>query len=292
MLKQLAKRAYDGIPFKQAIFTAIRDLLPVPAQIHKHLHFKGVITIPISATEKFRMVHHGYVIENELFWSGLAGWEKVSSELWVRLCRRSDVIFDIGANTGVYALIAKCVSPQATVLAAEPVGRVFRKMEANFHLNKGTIIAMNAAISDHSGVTTLYDLPELDHVLSVSLDPNWNSGSTDLRPVQVPCFTVNDLLKKASLSRVDLLKIDVETHEPAVLRGFLDILRRDRPSMLIEILNDDVASQITLLVDGLGYVFYNIDDITWPPERVKTLTRSHHFNFLICRPEVAASIGL
>ena len=62
--------------------------------------------------------------------------------------------------------------------------------------------------------------------------------------------------------------------------------------MLIEILNDKVASRVEELVRGMGYVYYNIDDVTWPPEKAATLSRSKHFNYLFCQPDVAKSIGL
>ena len=88
------------------------------------------------------------------------------------------------------------------------------------------------------------------------------------------------------------MKIDVETHEPEVLAGFRKILLRDKPSLLIEILNDEVAKRVEEQIKDVGYLYYNIDDVTWPPPRVATLTRSGHFNFLLCQPEVARSIGL
>lgn len=292
LLKRIAKCAYSAIPFKQPIFTLVRSISTVPEPIYRHLHFKGTITVPVGAKASFRMGHHGYMIENELFWQGLDGWEKISFELWKRLSQRSSVIFDIGANTGVFALLAQAVRPEATVLAAEPVARIFAKLQGNIALNGGRIIGVQAAITDHKGTAILYDMPESEHVLSVSLDPEWNKESKHLRPVKVPCLTVMDLLELAGSSTVDLLKIDVETHEPAVLKGFAELLRRDRPTMLIELLTDEVAEQVSRTIHGLDYVYYNIDDVTWPPPRVQALSRSGHFNFLICRPEVAAAIGL
>lgn len=291
-VKAVLKKVYAALPFKQPLYTALRNAVRVPEPIYRHLHFKGVIEVPISDTEGFRIQHHGYMIENELFWSGIKGWEPVSMELWLRLCRRASVIFDIGANTGVYALAAKAVNPASVVVAVEPVERVFRKLEENIALNSWDIRAVHAAISDHSGTAVLYDIPESEHVLSVSLEADWNSSSTRLRPVEVPSLTVMDLVKQTGKPSVDLLKIDVETHEPAVLRGFQELLRRDRPTMLIEILNDEVARQVSRLVDGLGYRYYNIDDLTWPPPVVDRISTSGHYNFLLCLPEVAEDIGL
>lgn len=292
LLKRCAKYIYEKLPFKQQFYTVLRSALPLPESVYRHLHFRGVITVPVPGHGKFRIVHHGYMIENELFWRGLDGWEKISSRLWVLLCRDAAVIFDIGANTGVYALIAKTVKPSATIVAVEAVERIHRKMKVNFDLNAKGIHAVYAAVSDCTGTATLYDMPDREHVLSVSLDPEWNKTSTLLRPVEVPCRTVLDILNEIGHTTVDLLKIDVETHEPAVLQGFVEILRRDRPSMLIELLTDEVADRVAKLIDGLDYVYFNIDDVIWPPPQVKRLTRSGHFNFLICRPDVAHRIGL
>ncbi|MBX2971855.1 MAG: FkbM family methyltransferase [Flavobacteriales bacterium] len=290
--KRLLKRAYEAVPFKRPLFQAVRSVLPVPEPVFRHLHFKGPFTVKVGTGASFRMMHHGYVIENELFWRGLEGWEKVSLELWARLCRNADTVLDIGANTGVYALIAQAIRPQATVIAVEPVRRVYEKLLTNTRMNGDRIQAVYAAVSDHTGTATLYDLPDSEHVLSVSLDPAWNKESTRLRPVEVPCTTVMDLLGAHGLTKADLLKIDVETHEPAVLDGCGTLLREHRPTLLIELLNDEVAQRVSAHIDGLGYEYYNIDDVTWPPQRVSALGRSGHFNFLICQPQVARSIGL
>lgn len=291
-LKSFAKQAYAVLPFKQPVYKILRRLGPPPEPIYRHLHFKGVIHVEVDTGKQFLIRHNGYMIENELFWKGLHGWEPVSMKLWTRLCADSKVIFDIGANTGVYALTAQTVNPEAKVIAVEPVERVFAHLEENVRLNGYPITVINAAVSDQTGVATLYDIPESSHVLSVSLNPEWNKGSTRLRPVKVPCITVSDLLEQAEEDHVDLLKIDVETHEPAVLRGFHKILKRDKPSLLIEILNDQVAEEVTTLVEGLGYAYYNIDDVSWPPAKVEHLAKSNHFNFLICQPAVAEVIGL
>jgi len=290
-MKTLLKRIYDVLPFKQAIFSLLR-VLPFPPSIYQHLHFQGIIRVRVPAHGTFLMRHHGYMIENEMFWRGIKGFEKISFELWIRLCPQANTILDIGANTGVYALIAKTVNPRATIITAEPVERIFAKLEENIALNGGGIIALKAAVTDHEGEVTLYDIPEREHMNAVSLERDHLAGLVGVRPVNVAAHTVKSIAATHGLQRIDLLKIDVETHEPEVLAGFMDILERDRPTLLIEILNDRVAERIEAMIGKLGYRFYNIDDVTWPPERVTTLSASKHFNFLLCQPQVAESIGL
>ncbi len=290
-LKDVLRKVYMALPFKQAVFTAIRAMWSPPERLYRHLYFKGVFTVPVAENASFQVWHRGSMIENELFWRGIQGWEAVSIELWLRLSRRATVIFDIGANSGIYALAAKAVNAEAIVVAVEPVGRVHERLQANIALNGWDIEAVQAAVSDHDGTAILYDIPERENVLSVSLEADWNAAAERV-PVEVPCHTVATLAAKFGNGRVDLLKIDVETHEPAVLRGFKAILERDRPSMLIEILNDQVGAEVSALLDGLGYAYYNIDDKTWPPPRVERISQSGHFNFLVCLPEVASAIGI
>ncbi len=292
-MRTLLKRLYADLPLKQPLCKVLR-VLPIPRKAYQHLYFKGIINVRVPESGSFRMRHHGYMIENELFWRGIEGWEKISLELWKRLCRRSDTIIDVGANTGVYSLIAKVVNPNATIIAVEPVQRVFNKLEENIALNGGGIHAVRAAMTDHEGEVTLYDAPHLEHVLGVSLNKEriYVVEGQSVLPVSVPARTMAGIAQQYGLPRVDLMKIDVETHEPEVLAGFVDLLRRDRPSLLIEILNDDVAGRVEKLVSGLGYVYYNIDDETWPPEKTGTLTKSKHFNYLFCQPEVAREVGL
>ncbi len=291
-MKHLLKALYAAIPFKQALFTFIRAILPLPESIFKHLHFKGVFRVKISDTESFLLQHHGHIIENELFWRGLKGWEQVSLELWIRLSRNSKVIFDIGANTGLYSLISRATNSTAVILAAEPMGPIFEKLQRNLSLNNAQVHALCCAISDHDGTAEIFQDPGNVHMLDASLNPTYDASNTALRPLAVPVRTVTSILNEFGLNTVDLLKIDVETHEPEVLTGFLSLIKRDRPTMLIEILNDDIAHRLASMVDGLGYLYFNIDDKTWPPRQVPVLSKSAHFNFLICRPEVAQAIGL
>ena len=71
-MKKLLKGLYAAIPLKQPLFKVLR-LLPFPRRIYQHLHFRGVINVRVPGGGSFRMRHHGYMIENELFWRGIKG---------------------------------------------------------------------------------------------------------------------------------------------------------------------------------------------------------------------------
>lgn len=106
-MKSLIKHAYNLIPLKKEFFIALKKIWKPKASIYQHLHFKGIINVHVDAYKSFKMKHYGYQVENDIFWTGLTGeWEKHSIITWIKLAAHSEVILDIGANTGVYSLIS------------------------------------------------------------------------------------------------------------------------------------------------------------------------------------------
>lgn len=236
------------------------------------------------------MRHYGFQLENQIFWKGLRnGWEKESIKLWIELCKHSNVIFDIGANTGVYALIAKAVNPNSNVYAFEPVSRVYEKLKDNIALNGYNIQAFDSAVSNYDGEAVIFDLPT-EHVYSVTVNKNL---STEVPTIETKVTTVrlDTFIESNQIPHVDLIKIDVETHEPEVLEGYTYFIQRHRPNILIEILNDEVAARLSTLVDGLDYVYFNIDERGAIQQAVQ-LQRSDYYNFLLCSKETAMNLDL
>jgi FkbM family methyltransferase len=214
------------------------------------------------------MRHFGYEIENELYWHGWGknryeGW---SQRIWTDLARNAQFIVDVGANTGVFALAAQAVAaPKARILAVEPVARVFEKMAENIALNGNRIESAQAALSDHDGTAVLHDLPA-EHSYSSSLEQRFSEqflGEWTNVCVEVPVARLDNLLAERGWPKADLLKIDVELHEPSVLRGMPKTLQ-NRPAMLIEVLLPDVGAEIMQLIGGLGYEVFEIDEAEGP----------------------------
>ena len=105
-------------------------------KLYQDLRFKGVMNVSIHDV-KFKLYNPGITtIENEIFWFGLKeSWEKVSLDIWSILSKKSKIILDIGSNTGVYAIIAAKLNPNARVIAFEPVKRTFSVLEKNIEFS-------------------------------------------------------------------------------------------------------------------------------------------------------------
>lgn len=290
-MKKILKRIYTLIPFKQEIFTLLKKVWTPKESVYRHLYFKGVFTVPIDKNHSFKIKHYGYLVENEIFWAGLTnGWEKESLKLWIKLCETSDVILDIGANTGVYSLIAKAMKPSSKVYAFEPVKRVFSKLQENILLNSYDITALEKAVSNADGIATIYDT-DAEHTYSVTVNENFVEANSKAIETTIETCTLNSFIKQNNIAKIDLIKIDVETHEAEVLEGFGKHLSDYKPTLLIEVLNDEVGEKINKLVQGLDYLFFNINE-NGGIRQVEKITKSDYFNYLLCNKKRATELGI
>jgi FkbM family methyltransferase len=268
------------LPLKRHLFSVLRPL-PLPRWLYQHLHFAGPFSLDVDG-RSITVMHYGYEVENELFWRGLAGWEPTSLRVWAALARGAQSIFDIGANTGIYSLVAKAVNPAAQVYSFEPVRRIYDRLVTNCRLNGFDVTCECMAVSSVDGPVVLYDLP-LDHAMSASLEAGLPRPGLTAVPTTVEGVKLATYVRQRGLQDIDLMKIDVEMHEESVLRGMEGYLGRCRPPMVIEILTDAVAKAVESLIEGIGYERFYLDN-RHGPVRVEEL-RAHHWlntNFLLC----------
>ena len=256
MFKSFVKTLYANLPFKPAVMHAVRRVWQPPEKIYRHLHFKGPIALDLPNGAAMRINHFGNQVENDLFWAGFGnGWESASLITWLWIVRDAEVVLDIGANTGVYGLSAQATRPKAKILAFEAVERIHKKLESNYALNDFPANAKNIALSDQNGSVALYD-PGGEHAYSASLNSEMIAGSSSAKNVEAR--RLDDLIEEYALGKVDVMKIDVEMHEPEVIAGASRCLKNDYPAMLIEILNKEIGD--SLLAALPDYVFYEIGD--------------------------------
>ncbi|MEM1326610.1 MAG: FkbM family methyltransferase [Bacteroidota bacterium] len=279
-MKKTIKKIYNALPLKKELFSIAKSVYSPSKSIYQHLHFKGIISAKVTEKESFKMQHYGYQLENSIFWEGLYGkWEGVSLQVWEKLSRQSTTIIDIGANTGVYALISKTARPAAQVFAIEPVKRVYEKLERNCELNNYDIITLEKAASDEDGEAVIYDVGS-EHLYTVAVNKDLSSPVQKTTPVTIKTIRLDTIIQQYQLNNIDLIKIDVETHEEAVLEGMGKFLMLYQPSLLIEILNDEVARGVQKLINNLHYSIYYIDDIEGL-KKVDVIKAEEHYNYLL-----------
>jgi len=288
--KEIIKRAYSIFPYKKEIFTLLKRITPVHPNLYRHLYFKGIFVVPVE-NKTFKMKHYGFEIENEVFWRGLEnGWERVSMSLWIKLCKDADVIVDIGANTGVYALVAQALQPHAKVIALEPVERIFKKLKENVQLNGFNVQCLQVAASNFNGTAKIYDTAD-EHIYSVTVNVNFNQPDKTVTETEISTITLDTLTSQLTLPKIDLIKIDVETHEAEVLEGYRENIHLHSPTLLIEILNETVAERVNELLKGMNYLYFNIDE-TKGIRQTEKIAKSDYYNYLVCSPLIAKRLKL
>jgi len=277
-LRGILKGMLERLPLKRELFTFLR-LFSLPEKLFRHLYFHGWFQIRMGDSQ-FAMYHYGYELENKIFWKGLEGWEKTSIGIWIMLSRKAGFIVDVGANTGVFALVAKAANPSAVIYAFEPVERILEKFNRNVEANRFAITGVCKGLSNFEGEATIFDLPS-EHVYSVTVNKNLNPGGQTVIPRKIQVTTLDNFVRQENLQRIDLLKIDVETHEPEVLEGALQTLEKWKPAIVMEILTEEVAKRVTHVLRGFDYVYFELNDDKGPILRTE-IKPHQHLNYLAC----------
>ncbi|MEM6806751.1 MAG: FkbM family methyltransferase [Bacteroidota bacterium] len=285
-MKKLFKRVYSALPFKHAIFKQVRNF-GLSEQVYKHLHFTGPIRVTFKKAD-FKMFHYGYRVENDLFWAGYGNsWEGNSLKIWYKLVNLHDRIADIGANTGVYALTAASSNSSAEVTAFEPVDRVCDRLESNIKLNNYPIKAHTLALSNFKGTAEIFTEGQ-DHVYSVTVNKDISNTSSTKTKEEIRVDRLDNIFDSDSFP--DLIKIDVETHEAEVIEGMGSLLDK-MPTMLVEVLNSEVADRLEQLLSHLDYQVYDVPDKS-EIKRLSRVQKATDFNLLFCTSNVAKQLGI
>jgi FkbM family methyltransferase len=135
--------------------------------------------------------------------------------------RPADVMWDVGANIGWFALLAaRAVGPSGNVTAFEPSPSNAAQIKANASRNGLRLTVVGAAVSDVIGWAQFDDRSSLTGRLS-------ETGQS-----VVPTVTLDDWAARHEAP--SLLKLDVEGAEIAALTGARRLLAESRPVILCE----------------------------------------------------------
>ncbi|MDO9710003.1 FkbM family methyltransferase [Paracraurococcus lichenis] len=143
------------------------------------------------------------------------------------------VALDIGANIGLSALALAPVVPRGRILAVEPSPRTHAALRETVAANGlGERVAVEAvALGAAPGVAEFH---AAEHSAGAHLLDPATLGGESLPRVRVPVETVDALVARHGLARLDFMKVDVEGFETEVLDGAKATLARFRPVVFAE----------------------------------------------------------
>lgn len=142
-------------------------------------------------------------------------WERDIVKLLTSRLRPGNVAYDIGSNLGFYAvLLAKVVGETGEVVAFEPESQCYEHLRDNLKLNELTNVrAFRLALGEGSAEGKLYVGEDLQ--LSNLAEPR----ARRMRQQIVQIVAGDEIREAKNLPLPQVVKIDVEGHEYAVLRG-------------------------------------------------------------------------
>lgn len=172
-------------------------------------------------------------------WVFLGCYEQRETAIIKRVLTRGGVFVDAGANIGWFtALAATIVGNNGIVLAFEPSPYAYDLLSSTV-AGCANVRAFRCGLSDHDGEIGLFVPPET----YAGHDPSMVEYCADMTPITVPVRRLDAVLEELGISRVDLIKIDVEAHEPEVFSGCQSLLRRGCIQHILCEFNDPLLRQ-------------------------------------------------
>jgi FkbM family methyltransferase len=239
-----------AIPFRPR--WPIRALRFLPGSTNLKFRRYGKLVKAFSGRRRLARTYFGGVMlcDIEDFTAGFIYhfgiWEPHISAFIADRLRPGDAFCDIGANIGYYSLLAShVVGPRGVVIAVEPSPPIFSILRENLALNGArNVRAVEAAVAAQAGRVALYR------------GPSWNSGMTTTLAEhgfkatdEVDALPLEEILRPDEISRLRLIKIDVEGAEAPILERLLGRIANYPPEMEIiaELAFAENASQSAIL---------------------------------------------
>lgn len=146
-------------------------------------------------------------------------WDPVERAFQDRHLPAQGVYLDVGANTGLYSLLAlRRLDARGILVAVEPNPELFERLMINIALNhpRARLKLYPCGVAEREGRFTLN-----------LIDGNLGGGSLVSGPgggdqVSISCRPLYDLVREAELARIDFLKIDIEGYEANALNPFFE----------------------------------------------------------------------
>jgi len=159
---------------------------------------------------------------------------------------------DIGANVGIYSFYFKNIFKN--IEAFEPLKEISYRLE---YFQNESLNVHNVALSNKRGELQFY-------IPLISGKPVASLASLETRDCKCEIRTVKvNTLDSYNFDDVDLVKIDVEGHEQSIINGAHNVLKKNKPILIIEIEQRHIKNNIDevfksiINLNYLGYFLKN-----------------------------------
>jgi natural product biosynthesis luciferase-like monooxygenase protein/FkbM family methyltransferase len=272
---------------------AIKELTPgdscLIAYLVPHVSQNGEVENGFRLPNGMIVAHHGS------FQTSIICKEVFEDEVYLKhgiVYEDGDVIFDVGANIGLFTLFARRKCPAARIYSFEPLPPNFELLRANVTRHNANAQLFNYGLSNSSATASFTFYPEAaglsgrtahsagDKEDTKAIVTDWiRNAARDNEQELLPQSQLDELLneylrgetydcqvktlshviRELDIERIDLLKIDVEGSEFDVLLGIDDADWPRIKQIAIEVHSRSILNRITSLLEARGLRFV-VDD--------------------------------
>jgi len=198
----------------------------------------------------------GNQIGSIIYWLGFYGYEPETIKLFRYLLKYCNTFFDIGANTGLFSIIASKDNPNTRTYAFEPIDQNYNYILKNIEVNNiRYIFPICCAVSNTDGEISF-------NLQNTIVSPQGASERSELeniyRTIKVKSVKLDTFINEYQIDSVDLIKMDTEGTEHKILEGSIEIIKRDRPIIISEVLPEITENHIHNILDKFNYSYYHI----------------------------------
>lgn len=164
-------------------------------------------------------------LQRQYYFFGTYHLEEHLLEAWRGFARDAKMVFDVGANAGIYSLAALDAQPRAEVHAFEPTPEIAARLRRTAELNGlAGLVVHEAAVSNYDGQAILRFCEPADGgnegMNFIVRDRNEDGV------LRVPAVRLDTVCAERGIDRVDLVKLDVQGSEADALEGAAGLLAR------------------------------------------------------------------
>ena len=207
-----------------------------------------------------------------IVWAFMRGHERDRAfQRSIALSNGAGLVFDIGAHAGIWSLLVAERNPSADIRAFEASPDAVEHLRRHLRMNGlDRIVVLPVGVGERPGTRAFFPAPRSNSGASSFFD---RYSSTE---ITIPVVTVDAYIAREGLSRVDVIKVDVEGAEMLVFEGAARLLSSDTAPILFFELNDDLCAScgatsqdVKRRLIAYGYQIYRWERSRFAPVNVE-----------------------
>jgi len=198
-------------------------------------------------------------VDKHFYWGE---FEFDTLKFYQNILKKGSIVFDIGANIGIYSLTASInIGDKGKVYSFEPSDWAYNRLIENISLNKfKNVEYFKIGVSDKKGIVKFYKCAD-DAYNSLGSRP-----MIDVKEIiEIEVDSLDHFCEERKIKKIDILKIDAEGADYLVLKGAKKIINSDSPPVIFCEFNKGISEgysfskdDLLLLLKELSYSIYEI----------------------------------